>query len=147
MADDWTGIAGMVMGAGGLLTVAVPRIIDAWRAVRTREIESGAAANEREASQRFDITDQLLRARERDHEDYRKEVEALRIEIGAAKDAIDDCHRKHATSEAQARVFQDQIADQRDVIGWMRHQIERLTAQIERLSRDSGIPPAGEPAE
>ena len=138
MADDWTGIAGMVMGAGGLLTVAVPRIIDAWRAVRTREIESGAAANEREASQRFDITGQLLRARERDHEDYRKEVAALRIEIGAARSAVDDCQAKHAAAEERIDAQDAHIVDLRDVIAW-------LKSQVERLDRTSNRPP--EPAE
>ncbi len=138
MADDWTGIAGMVMGAGGLLTVAVPRIIDAWRAVRTREIESGAAANEREASQRFNITDQLLRALERDHDDCLKEVAALRLEIGAARSAVDDCQAKHAAAEERINAQDAQIVDLRDVISW-------LKSQIDRLDRTSNRPP--EPSE
>lgn len=154
MADAST-IAGS--GLVALAVAAAPKIFELARTWLTRradvqiaEVKADAERADREASQRIEtltVGERVLRDRADEHRETRQEVAALRIELGAAREAIDDCQRKHATSEAHARVLQDQIADQRDVIGWMRHQIERLTAQVERLSRDSVYPPAGEPAE
>lgn len=154
MADAST-IAGS--GLVALAVAAAPRIAELVRTWLTRradvqiaEVEAAAGKADREASQRIEtlsVGERVLRDRADEHREARQEVAALRLEMGAARDAIDDCHRKHAVSEALGRALQDQIADQRDVIGWMRHQIDRLSAQVERLSRDSGMPPAGEPAE
>ena len=150
---------GTIAGAGGasLAVVLAPKAIELVRTwlsrradVQIAEVEARKAASEREASQRIalaearseslGVAERVILASADDHRACREEVAELREEVA-------ECKEQHAEQRARADAQEARADAHERVMEWMRAKIDALTAQVERLSRDSGYPPAGEPAE
>lgn len=135
-------IGAIVLSAVTAAFHAAPRVSRWWaeRGKAHASVEvARTRASVREESRRFDIAERAIAAREADHADCRREVAALRLEVSAARDAVDDCQRKHVAAEERIDAQDAQIVDLRDLLAWMKNQLDR----IERKS----TPPEGAPAE
>lgn len=144
MSDTLISVLGMIVSIVTALSVAVPKAVMYW----ARKGETDAKAEtERQQTERagMDIADRVMKSREREHADCRQEVAALRLEVGAAKEAVDDCQAKHSLAEERIDLQDVQIVELRDLISWLKFQIER----IDRKSDPHPVPPfiGGEPAE
>lgn len=135
-------IAASITSLATAIVVAAPKVSRWWAAHRKADASVETArvhAHEREDSRSFDIADRLIKARERDHDYCRQEVAALRLEVGAAREAVEECQKKHNAAEERIDAQDAQIVDLRDMLAWMKSQLDR----IERRSN----PPEGAPAE
>lgn len=154
MADAST-IAGS--GLVALAVAAAPKIVELARTWLTRradvqiaEVKAGAMRAEREASQRIEMSQARtaeLSVAERMVLDRADEHRACLEEVAELRGDVAECKEQHAEQRARADAQEARADAHERVMEWMRAKIDGLTAQVERLSRDSGIPPAGEPAE
>lgn len=154
MADAST-IAGS--GLVALAVAAAPKVFELARTWLTRradvqiaEVKAGAMRAEREASQRIEMSQARtaeLSVAERMVLDRADEHRACLEEVAELRGEVAECKEQHAEQRARADAQEARADAHERVMEWMRAEIDALTAQVERLSRDSGIPPAGEPAE
>lgn len=150
---------GTIAGAGGasLVVVLAPKAIELVRTwlsrradVQIAEVQAGAMRAEREASQRIEMSQARtaeLSVAERMVLDRADEHRACLEEVAELRGEVAECKEQHAEQRARADAQEARADAHERVMEWMRAKIDALTAQVERLSRDSGIPPAGEPAE